>query len=361
MRTLRIVMIVLATMMVAFLLWNLTLTGTYEAVAEADIPADSPTIRSYTEDLQRWEEWSTYLRRDTSLELTFSTPSSGERAWVSWKSVSGPGGRMEIMKVGDDKIEYLLTFQGFQGAKSLMKFTPGEENTHIRWSITGELPFYARFMKSGFENIVKTDLDRSLSQLNSIITSGSLPDTSEENPMQAGDDSMNEASESETPEGEVAVISEGQWEAHHFYYIAIESSIVELPWSKLTAAYDEVQEFLGEPAANAPLFIMYDVYDDKHDYTRIHAGIIADIDLPQSSVRVKSDLIRQGIYIESEVSGDLRNMNYGSEKLDEHMQLHGYRMQGQICERIILNPDMTPARRFVRYPVIPATESISMN
>lgn len=165
MRTLRIVMIVLATMMVAFLLWNLTLNSDFQVKAEADVNTTSEEVFEHVNDLRNWEAWSQYLRRDTAMTITYSNPSAGERAWVRWKMQAGPSGRLEILTATPDSLQFSVSMPGLDAQTSTMVLSQKGEQTHITWSIKGKLPFYARFMKSGFENIWKNDLQKSLNTL----------------------------------------------------------------------------------------------------------------------------------------------------------------------------------------------------
>lgn len=362
MRTLRIILIVLATMMVAFFIWNLTLTGTYKATATTQINAPVQNVRSQVNNLKYWEQWSTFLTRDTTLTITYSTPADGERAWVIWKLPEGPGGRMEIMKIDSNQTECLITLDGFKGARSTLKFEAKETSTQLTWEVEGELPFYARFMKAGFEKRVIKDLETSSQNLNRLLINGGVVEMEESMETESMEPENSETTADSTITNTVEVvqsIKEDQWEALTFYYIEIESSINKLTWEKCVESYVEVQEYLGESATNQPMFLMYDVYDEKHDYVMLQVGMVVDVDLPRSSRKVKSSVIRQGTFVEREQLEDLSALHYGDEELDAYLSTHGFQMHGRIYERILLDEMLKPIHRFVRYPVTSKSEPVS--
>ncbi len=165
MRFLRITMIVMATMMVAFLLWNLTLSGEYKSQTSADFGVAKSTLNEEFTDLRNWEDWAMFMRRDSNMTVIFSTPSSGERAFMDWKMESGAGGRLEIESIEADSIVYLLSLPGFSGAKATAVIEQGVDRSTLTWTVTGELPFYAHFMKRTFEKMIREDFEKSLHNL----------------------------------------------------------------------------------------------------------------------------------------------------------------------------------------------------
>ncbi|NVK29181.1 MAG: SRPBCC family protein [Flavobacteriia bacterium] len=169
MRTLKIVMLVTSAMMISFLIWNLTLSGGFETSTELDFTQSPSEIYTEMNDLSTWTEWSQNLRRDTNMTIHVSDPSIGERAWVNWKMVEGPGGRMEITKTQPTEIDLMISLQGLDALDSRIQITETESGSKILWSVDGELPFYARFMKSGFEKTVREDFEKSLANLKTYL------------------------------------------------------------------------------------------------------------------------------------------------------------------------------------------------
>ncbi|GGH72792.1 MAG: hypothetical protein EP346_07700 [Bacteroidetes bacterium] len=364
MRTLRIIMIVLATMMVAFFIWNLTLTGTYKVSASTQINAPLQDVRGQINNLANWEQWSTFLTRDTTLMITYSTPSAGERAWVTWKHPEGPGGRMEIMKIDSNQTECLITLDGFKGAKSLLTFEAKENSTQLIWEVEGELPFYARFMKAGYENRVVKDLITTSQNLNAHLANGGVIEVEDPLDGESEEEDIRDSTLDSTTQNTVELtqsIVEGPWEALTFYYVEIESTLGKVTWDKCLESYVEVQEYLGEAATNQPMFLMYDVYDEKHDYVMLQVGMIVDVDLPRSSRKVKSSVIRQGLFVEREQFENLGKLHYGDVELDAYLSTHGYQMHGRVFERVLLDENLKPIHRFVRYPVMSNSETVASN
>ncbi|KAB2814199.1 SRPBCC family protein [Phaeocystidibacter luteus] len=169
MRTLKIVMLVTSAMMISFLIWNLTLTGGFSTSAELEFTQSPNEIYAEMNDLSTWTKWSQNLTRDTNLTIHVSDPSIGERAWVNWKMVEGPGGRMEITKSQPTEIDLMISLQGLDALDSHVQIDKIETGSKVTWSIEGELPFYARFMKSGFEKTVREDFEKGLANLKTYM------------------------------------------------------------------------------------------------------------------------------------------------------------------------------------------------
>lgn len=351
--------------MLAFFVWNLTLSGTYKAEASIEIDASSTRIHEHLDNLNTWTNWSTFLRRDTSITLQFSTPSQGERAWISWKNSNQTGGRLEILKDDSLSLDYLITLDGIKGAKMNITIVPSEERSTVKWTAEGELPFYARFMKNQFEKTVSQDFEKSLSQLSTLLVNGSLPSTdelnredvlSETNEME---NEIEEATDSLANAEMMSSIMEGQWESGTFYYKQVESTIHQLSWEKMVRSYEEVRDYLGESGFKQSMFIKYDVYDEKHDYVMLYVGIIADVDLPRNSRDIHTELIHHRNYIERKQSDMESILHYGDNEMDEYLNAHGYQMHGRVFERFILDDSMKPKASFVRYPIISASDAIT--
>ncbi len=170
MRTMKIAMIVMSTMMVAFLLWNLTLSGDYKSVATAEFDVSANALHDEFADLRNWEDWTTFLQRDSNMTVIFSSPSSGERAYMDWKMESGAGGRLEIEKTSADSVQYLLSLPGWAASRATAKVEEMESGSKLTWTVRGELPFYARFMRRTFEKMIREDFERSLDNLRTHLS-----------------------------------------------------------------------------------------------------------------------------------------------------------------------------------------------
>lgn len=352
MRVLKIVMIVLSTMMVAFLIWNLTLSGEYHTQTEIEINNTPEDIHEYLNNLEAWQEWATYLNRDTTLNIQYSSPSQGNRAWVSWQAPNeGYGGRLEIMNSTDREVEYLITFKGFEPATST--FIIGDQNeegtVNVTWSISGELPFYARFMTGAFENMVITDFKESLSNLKRYAEGPSVNEIEQERII----DSLRAHTEADSIaafENHRDFIKEEFWKDNHYYFAEVESALSELTWENISSAFEEVREYVGESSANEPMYIRHTIYDEKHDYVKIQIGIITEIDLPQRSRTVKSEYLSSSEFIEKHIE-NTSILNHFNQELEDYSKENNLRVKGIIMEKIITDELLQPMNRYILYPV----------
>lgn len=355
MRTIRIITIVLATMMVAFFLWNLTLSGTYKAEISVHMDASSKEIRSEMNNLKSWENWATFLKSDTTLTVLYSTPSQGERAWISWTGVGNTGGRMEIIHLDSLQTELLISLNGFKGARSFITFTPKEEYTTLAWTVEGELPFYARFMKAGFEKRVSSDLIESTTELNRILVNQRLPKMDVLNPLE--DISSTGISDTTSKEDTTTIpqMIEHNLEDEYFFYESIETK-----WSKVTlteclAVFDELKSHLAENAINVPMVIQYDTFDPTRDYVKLNVGITMK-SKEGINPKVKISVLPGGQYIQHQYQTRSLELHPGSQELDQYLQAHGFHMHGKVLELVRFDAQSDKQTIHIRYPVISSSE-----
>lgn len=165
MRALKIFIIVTSSIMVAFLLWNLTLSSEYTVVETQQINVQPERVSSELTDLQNWSDWASYLQRDSTKTMVYSTLTSGDRAWVEWKLNDQSGGRLEIREVRENGMDFMVNFSNFSAVNCTLEWEGSENGTLVTWSASGELPFFARFAKGGFSDMISRDFRLTLNQL----------------------------------------------------------------------------------------------------------------------------------------------------------------------------------------------------
>lgn len=350
MRVLRIIMIVLATMMVAFLLWNLTLSGTYEASISKQIDASAGDISREINDFENWTDWATFLNRDSSLTITTSTPSAGTRAWVTWSTEAGPGGRMEMLEANDTAFEILMIFQGFKAAHSQITLQAEEASTTVSWSITGELPFYARFMKESFQEIVRNDLNQSLGNLSDYFIGETTPQLDGVDESMEGlqsEDSLVSASTDSTHAVGSSAVREKEEGNRKFVYSILEGTPRELQKDRVLKSFESVREFLGEKSIGAPMVVAYDEIDPVHQYMRLFVGtVVNETRRPRQDDLHVMDL-PAATYLEfDDNSEDITVSNHA--ELDSYLKNHGFHLHGTII-RVWNDPNKTDCT--LCYPV----------
>lgn len=166
MRALKILIIVSSSLMVAFLLWNLTLSSEYSIEVKQQINAEPSEIKEQLTDLENWKNWATYLKRDSTKAVSFSTPSMGENAWVEWRlNEQSGGGRLEILEIEEGEMYLAISLSGFSTVDCQMMWEETAEGTILTWTAKGELPFFARFAKSRFKDVIAEDFKASMTNL----------------------------------------------------------------------------------------------------------------------------------------------------------------------------------------------------
>ena len=174
MRVLKLLMIVLSSMMLGFLLWNLTLSSDFEVTSSIDIQSGQHEVYPEIADLNNWQHWATYLHRENNMDITFSNPTTGKRAWVKWKMQDGPGGQLEIIDTSSTSIDLSIALLGLEASKSQIQIDGDSTSTQVNWTVNGNLPFFARFIKGRFEENVKADFKNSLTRLKEYVSQKNL-------------------------------------------------------------------------------------------------------------------------------------------------------------------------------------------
>lgn len=165
MRALKILIIVTSSIMVAFLLWNLTLSPEYGVTVEQEIQAEPSVVADEVSNLDNWQKWATYLQRDSTKSISYSTPSTGANAWVEWKLKDQSGGRLEFRSIEDDRINFVVSLSNFSAVECTMRWESTGNGTSLIWEANGELPFFARFAKGRFKDMIAADFKTTLENL----------------------------------------------------------------------------------------------------------------------------------------------------------------------------------------------------
>ncbi len=151
---------------------GLLLSGKFSVVRSTVVQAPPDKVYSLLADPRRWKEWSAWNRRDPTMQITYSGPSSGSGAVWAWKSASQGDGRMTFTTAEPGKrLGYELYFPDF-GTTSTGDFAleASGTGTKVSWSMNGDMgsnPLYHWFALLS-DRMIGKDFDEGLAQLKAL-------------------------------------------------------------------------------------------------------------------------------------------------------------------------------------------------
>lgn len=114
------------------------------------IQAPAEKIYPYIHDLRAWESWSPWLKKDSTMKMTYQGPSKGPGASMTWKGNSESGeGTMTILSETPNRsvalrLDFLKPMQSTHPSEFSLK--PEGNHTTVTWKMTGEINFIGKAM-----------------------------------------------------------------------------------------------------------------------------------------------------------------------------------------------------------------------
>lgn len=174
MRTIRIIIILLATLAVAAVIAALSLGGKWQVQASLEVNATAAEIFPLINTLNKWPEWTVWnLKNHPNIQMTYEGPASGIGAVQIWHE-GNDNGRLEIINsVPGQFVEYRLNMGGLflmNGRISLEKSQQGG-TTQVTWTLWGDngSNLIARLMTLVFKPMIKKDLTEGLGNLQQMF------------------------------------------------------------------------------------------------------------------------------------------------------------------------------------------------
>ena len=143
-----LLLITLATLLIAFLGIVATRPSDFRVTRSTAISAPPPIIFAQVDDLTKWETWSPWDKMDPTLKKTFGRTSAGAGAGYSWIGNKKVGeGRMTIAESRPNEfirihLEFLKPFKATSTAE--FTFKPEGDQTIVTWSTFGKNNFMAK-------------------------------------------------------------------------------------------------------------------------------------------------------------------------------------------------------------------------
>lgn len=138
-------------------------------------------VFTYLNNLENYNQWSPWFQLDTAADYSFSGPSSGVGATMTWDSKNeqvGKGSLTYTDVVIQKSIKHDLNFMENGVAKGEYILSPDEAGTNVTWVFSfeaGANPLL-RIMGSFMKDIIGEDFDKGLFRMKSILESAPATD-----------------------------------------------------------------------------------------------------------------------------------------------------------------------------------------
>jgi len=140
MKTLKIVLIVLAVAVAGVLALAATKPDTFRVQRTASIKAPPEKIAGVLSDFHGWGAWSPWEKLDPDMKRTYSGAPSGKGAAYAWQGNGKVGqGRMEITEAASARVALNLDFVKPFEAHNKVEFNlaPKGDATEVTWPMVG--------------------------------------------------------------------------------------------------------------------------------------------------------------------------------------------------------------------------------
>lgn len=172
MRILKIVLIVVASLLAIVLVTPLFLPSGFTVSRNIDISATPDAVFTYINDFKKWESWSPWYQKDSSLQFTYTGEASGVGAKVTWSSKKSGDGQMDITESeAPGKMVYNIRISGFTEFSGSFFIKETDGGVQVTWTDYGTVSYLGRWMAVAAEKFMAPDLEQGLSNLKKVVES----------------------------------------------------------------------------------------------------------------------------------------------------------------------------------------------
>ena len=128
----------LATLLVLLLVIGFLMPTSYEIKRSIEVEAPMETVFAQVNDLHNWEHWSPWMKVDPLMEIAYSNPHVGHRAYYNWKSDHKyvRNGKLVLAEVvPNTRIVTAMHFEEWDDGTAQFDFTQNGKEVKVSWSM----------------------------------------------------------------------------------------------------------------------------------------------------------------------------------------------------------------------------------
>ena len=173
MKIVKTLLIIVAVLAGAFIIWNATLPSNFEVKRSVDINVAPEVISGTVSDFSTWPDWSVWFQLDSTMTYELGDPYQGVGGSYSWTSEAMGGGNMSIREYTEGKsMKTEIHFDGQGMSNGSWDFEIQDNGaTKVTWGLSGEMGFFSRFIGAQMDKWVGPDFEAGLQNLKSYVES----------------------------------------------------------------------------------------------------------------------------------------------------------------------------------------------
>lgn len=158
----------------ALLLYAATRPDTMKIERSVRIQADADRIKPLINDMQRFNSWNPFARKDPAMKGSYRGPASGPGAAYDFDGNRNVGkGSIQIVEpTGPGRVSMTLDMTAPMACHNLIDFSlaPQGAATDVTWTMTGPCPFLGKLMGVVFnmDKMVGRDFENGLASLKTL-------------------------------------------------------------------------------------------------------------------------------------------------------------------------------------------------
>ena len=153
-------------------LYSFLFSGRLAGQISCTINAPPAKIYNYVMNLEKWRQWVAWLVYEPEILFLYGGSPWQPGTSMEWHARYMGAGKLTHRVLDKDRlIESQLYFIRplFFSVYERWEFVPQGEKTEVRWSMSGRLPFFLRFMMKKIESMLAVDYRISLIRLNRLL------------------------------------------------------------------------------------------------------------------------------------------------------------------------------------------------
>ena len=173
MRIVKVIVIVLVIIFIGSCGYVALQPNSYDIYRTKTIKAPAQLLFTEVNDFKNWEDWSPWVEKDNSIEISYPEQTSGVGGSYSWTSDDGNGTMKTVMVSPYDSISQQMQFEDFPPSNVYWHFKTTTEGTEVTWGMkANDMPFLLKLfavINGGMDKMVGPDYERGLEKLDSIV------------------------------------------------------------------------------------------------------------------------------------------------------------------------------------------------
>ena len=153
----------------------------FRVTRSTTVSAPAAVVFAQVNDLQKWEAWNPWQKKDPAMKLTFSGPPAGPGASYSWAGNNEVGeGRLTITESRPGelvrlKLEFMKPFAATNTAE--FTFKPEGERTNVTWTMQGNNNFFAKALHlvMNMDKMVGGEFEKGLVDMKAAVEAAPKP------------------------------------------------------------------------------------------------------------------------------------------------------------------------------------------